>query len=144
MIGGWPLDRAVEVDLADPGEADAGNGRGGALQDRRVAVDRDAHADEFGLVGHQHDCLDLPHRHAGERHRGAFGEAVDRLLEEDVEFLRVAARKPRQPDGEDQHRREKREDDAADKDVVRAGFHGRQLLAWSVPLSRRRPVRAGR
>ena len=55
VIGWRALDRAVELDFADPGEADALDLRGGALEHRGLGIDLDPHPDEFGPVGEQAD-----------------------------------------------------------------------------------------
>ena len=54
------LDRAVELDFADAGEADALDLRGGALKHRCFIVDVDPHPDELRPVGQQRDRSTCP------------------------------------------------------------------------------------
>ena len=51
------LDRAVELDFADAGEADALDLGAGALEHRGLIVDLDPHPDELGPAGKQADLL---------------------------------------------------------------------------------------
>ena len=71
--------RAVELDFADAGEADAVDLRGGALEHRRLLIDVDPHPDEFGAVREQRDLLDLADRDAREADVRALVEPADRL-----------------------------------------------------------------
>src|SRR6185436_17873759 len=109
---------------------DAADGRGRAFEQRRVVLDRDAHADELRALRLEVDRIDLADRNAREGHAGPFGEPFHRLGEEDVVMLLAAAGDRAQPDHEDDEGGEQPERDAADEDLVRTGFH--QTLASSL------------
>ncbi|PAV92620.1 hypothetical protein WR25_13766 [Diploscapter pachys] len=123
------LARAVQRDGAGAGEA-ALDRRGRALQDRRILVERHAHAHELGIGLPQRDLLHLPRRHARIGDGRSRRQSVDGLLEEDVVFVRLRAAKAGDPDGEDRQHGEQDQHDRADDHMVGTGFH-QSLLACS-------------
>ena len=133
------LDRAVELDFADPGEADALDLRRGALEDGGVGIDLDPHPHEFGPLGEQADLLDFADRNARKGHAGALGQAADALAEIDVEAFGGLVRQPGQPDGEQQQAREQQQDDGPDQHMVRTRFHQESRCPFCNPAEAARP-----
>src|SRR4029450_7667940 len=128
---GRALDRAVEGDLRDAGEADPANGGGGALQDRGLFLARNAKAHEFGALRLQIDRFHLSDRYAGEGHRRSIRQPVDGLAEIDVIFATGRPTGLAQPDDEREQRHNQGQYHAADQDMVGTSFHQPSLPpAW--------------